>query len=121
MRTPDAAVAGGDHLELEALDRLEGLVCLHAVGPHDVRVVLLGLLEDLAEVVLVVEALGSGVVLAKRIVGEQDLVDVGIRNHVVGPMNHGSSHKGERALANAQGVAALDRSRLDAKMRADLA
>ena len=35
-------------------------------------------------------------------------------------MNHGSSHKGERALANAQGVAALDRSRLDAKMRADL-
>ena len=93
---------------------------LHAVGPHDVGVVLLGLLEDLAQVVLVVKALGGGKMLAKRVVGEQNLVHVGVGDHVVRPMNHGGGHKGERALANAQGVAALDGSRLDAKVRTDL-
>ena len=120
MGAPNAAMAGGDHLELEALDRGKRATGLHAVRPHDVGVVLLGLLHDLAHIVLVVEALGGGEMLAERVVGEQDLIDVGVRDHVVGPMDHRGGHKAQGTLADAEGVARLHGRCLDTKVGAEL-
>ncbi len=47
--------------------------------------------------------------LTERIVGEQDLIVIRIRHHVVGPMDHDRGGEGERALADAQRVAGFDR------------
>lgn len=45
--------------------------------------------------------------LAKCIVGEEDLIIVGIRDHVVWPVDHWGLHKGQGALTNVERIARL--------------
>ena len=92
----------------EAAHRLHGRGGLRAVGLHDVGVVLVRLVHDLTEVVLVIEAVGAGKVLAEGVVGEENLVVGVIGDHVVRPVDHRRLHEGQRALADAEGVTGLD-------------
>ena len=98
-----------DDVDVKTGDRLERLLDLARVGKHDVGVVLLGLFHDLAQIDLVVEMHAGCEVLTECVVAEQDLLFGAVRDHVVGPVNHGRVHERQGALADVQGFARLHR------------
>ena len=109
MAAPDDAVAGSDHVDLAPFERLERLLNMARVRHDDVGVVFLRLRQHLGQAHLVVEVLRRREMLAERVVGEQDAVVFGIRGHIVGPVHHHGLSEGKRSLADAQGIARLDR------------
>ena len=111
MTAPHDAVRGGDEvngIRTKPANGREGGSRLPAIRLHDVRVVLARLPHDLVEVILVIKAGRAGEMLAKGIVGEENLVVGVVGDHVVGPVDHGRLHEGERALADAERVTRLD-------------
>ena len=100
-------MSGGDNiyvLQAKLFDRRYRRVCLTAVRQYNVGVVLARLFHNLAVIAFIVKACRGSIVLSKRIIGEENLIDVGVGNHIVGPMHHRRLHKVEGTLANAQGV-----------------
>ena len=91
-------------LQTKLFDRRYRRVCLTAVRQHNVGIVLARLFHNLAVIAFIVKACRGSIVLSKRIVGEENLINVGVGNHIVGPVHHRRLHKVEGTLANAQGV-----------------
>ena len=107
MLRPDDAVAGADGPDGQAGARGERLCRLHTVRLHDVGIVFARLDVRLGQVALGVQPLVGGVVLAERVVGEEDVVRRHEGDHVVRPVHHGRGHEGEGALAEREGLARL--------------
>ena len=105
---PDDAVAGGNHPDIEPAERLEGLLGLRPVEHEDVGVVFLRLEQDDRQIVLIVEAVARGIVLAERVVREQDLLLRAVGDHAVRPVQHRGGYELQRALADRQRLARLD-------------
>ena len=105
---PDDAVPCGDHVDLEPVECLEGCLSLAAVEHQDVGVVFLGFEEHGRQIVFVVEALGGGEVLAKGIVGEQDLLLGAVGDHAVRPMKHRCRNELQGAAADIDGIVGVD-------------
>jgi len=111
VAAPHDAVGGGNHVDrvgTKPADGLDRSSCLHRIGLHDVGVVLARLPHHLAEVVLVIKPGRAGKMLTKGVVREEDLVIAVIGDHVIGPVDHGRLHEGERTLADAERVSGLD-------------
>ncbi len=76
--------------------RIQGPQHRLAVGHHDVGVIGLGLLHDDRGIDLVVEPLAGGVVLAKGVHREQQLLLGHVGGHRLGPMDHRRFEEAER-------------------------
>ena len=102
-------MAGQDHFDGQAAESGERGLRLLAVQHQDVRVILLRFFHYNMHVVLVVEAAVRGQVLAEGVVGEQDLFLRAVSDHAVGPVEHRRRHEGQRARAEGERLAGLDR------------
>ena len=109
MRTPQNAMTRGNQFDVESVQSLECRLRLSPIEEEDVRVVLLCLLDDDGEIILIVIAFAGGKVLAKGVVREEDLFLGAVRHHAVRPVEHRGRDKRERALADGERVARLDR------------
>ena len=104
----DEAVVRGDELDVEGLDDGQGLEHLGRIGNHDVEVVFLAALQEVGGIVLVGEVLGGGDVLAEGVLGEEDLLFGAVGHHGVRPVEHAGFLEDQSALADGDGIAALD-------------
>ena len=90
-------VQRADDLNVEALRRLEDLLCLKAVFSYDAKIVSARFAGPSFGIFHVV-----GTELAEAVRGEEDLVRAVICEHDLRPVDHGSKHKFQDMLAKAQ-------------------
>lgn len=108
MGAPDDAVPRGNQLDGEGGKRLECGLGLLAEGHEDVGIVFLSFEQDGREVVLVIETVRGGQMLAKGVVGEEDFFFGAIGDHTVRPVKHGRRHEGKGTASDGECVACLD-------------
>ena len=107
MFCPDDAVAGTDGLNGEICAGGQRFSRLHSVRLYDVRVIFARLDIGFGQIAFGVEPFVGSVVLPERVVGEEDVVGRHKRDHIVGPVHHGSGDEGEGALAERKRFARL--------------
>ena len=88
MRSPDKSVAGTYGLDIQAACGLQRLFHLSGIGENDVCIILLCLFNYYLQLILVVESLSGGHVLAKCIVGEEYPILTRVADHVIRPVHH---------------------------------
>ena len=101
-------MAGENHADFQPCQSLHCLLGLHAIRHQDIGVVFLCLMHNLGKVHLVSKTLSSCQMLAKAVIGEQNLLLRAVSHHAVRPVQHRGSHKGQGALADGQGIPSLD-------------
>ena len=106
--TPGYTMTSGNHADFQTCQSTDGFLSLHTIWHQNIGIVFLGLMHNLIQITLISKTLCSSQMLAKAIIGEQNLLLWTVSYHTIWPMQHRSRYKLQSTLAQRQGIPCLN-------------